>query len=52
VSKAFQGGETGPLLVRLKQNFAQVRHVKPKASRAESSELYLLATGFRGRPGA
>jgi 23S rRNA (uridine2552-2'-O)-methyltransferase len=49
VSKAFQGGETGALLARLKQNFAQVRHVKPKASRAESSELYLLATGFKGR---
>ncbi len=51
VTKAFQGGETGPLLARLKQNFAHVRHVKPKASRAESSELYLLATGFKGRPG-
>jgi 23S rRNA (uridine2552-2'-O)-methyltransferase len=49
VTKAFQGGETGPLLTRLKQNFAHVRHVKPKASRAESSELYLLATGFKGR---
>jgi 23S rRNA (uridine2552-2'-O)-methyltransferase len=52
VTKAFQGGETGPLLSRLKQNFAHVRHVKPKASRAESSELYLLATGFKGRPPA
>jgi len=49
VTKAFQGGETGPLLARLKRNFVQVRHVKPKASRAESSELYLLATGFKGR---
>ena len=49
VTKAFQGGETGALLARLKQNFAHVRHVKPKASRAESSELYLLATGFKGR---
>jgi len=52
VTKAFQGGETGGLLARLKQNFANVRHVKPKASRAESSELYLLATGFRGRKGS
>ena len=50
VTKAFQGGETGNLLTLLKQNFAHVRHVKPKASRAESSELYLLATGFKGRP--
>ncbi|MEO8925716.1 MAG: RlmE family RNA methyltransferase [Caulobacteraceae bacterium] len=49
VSKAFQGGETSGLLAVLKQSFAQVRHVKPKASRAESSELYLLATGFKGR---
>jgi 23S rRNA (uridine2552-2'-O)-methyltransferase len=49
VSKAFQGGETGALLARLKRNFTHVRHVKPKASRAESSELYLLATGFKGR---
>jgi 23S rRNA (uridine2552-2'-O)-methyltransferase len=49
ISKAFQGGETGALLARLKRNFTHVRHVKPKASRAESSELYLLATGFKGR---
>jgi 23S rRNA (uridine2552-2'-O)-methyltransferase len=49
VSKAFQGGETAGLLTLLKTNFATVRHVKPKASRAESSELYLLATGFKGR---
>ena len=52
VTKAFQGGETGALLTLLKQNFTQVRHVKPKASRAQSSELYLLATGFKGRPPA
>ena len=49
VSKAFQGGETAGLLALLKANFTHVRHVKPKASRAESSELYLLATGFKGR---
>jgi 23S rRNA (uridine2552-2'-O)-methyltransferase len=49
ITKAFQGGETGPLLARLKHNFAQVRHVKPKASRSESSELYLVSTGFKGR---
>ena len=52
VTKAFQGGETGALLTLLKRNFASVRHVKPNASRAESSELYLLATGFKGRPPA
>ena len=49
VSKAFQGGETAGLLKLLKANFEAVRHVKPKASRAESSELYLVATGFKGR---
>jgi 23S rRNA (uridine2552-2'-O)-methyltransferase len=49
VTKAFQGGETSGLLTTLKLNFSDVRHVKPKASRAESSELYLLARGFRGR---
>jgi len=48
VSKAFQGGETASILKLLKAHFAEVRHVKPKASRAESSELYLVATGFRG----
>ena len=50
LTKAFQGGETADLLALLKANFARVRHVKPKASRAESSELYLLAQDFKGRP--
>ena len=49
ISKAFQGGETGVLLADLKRHFAEVRHVKPKASRLQSSELYLLARGFKGR---
>lgn len=49
VSKAFQGGETSVLLADLKRHFAEVRHVKPRASRTDSSELYLLAKGFRGR---
>jgi 23S rRNA (uridine2552-2'-O)-methyltransferase len=47
VTKAFQGGETADLLRLLKSRFDDVRHVKPKASRAESAELYLVATGFR-----
>jgi 23S rRNA (uridine2552-2'-O)-methyltransferase len=46
--KLFQGGETVHLLNDLKRDFATVRHVKPAASRAGSSELYVLATGFRG----
>jgi 23S rRNA (uridine2552-2'-O)-methyltransferase len=31
----------------LKRDFASVKHVKPAASRADSAELYVLATGFR-----
>jgi 23S rRNA (uridine2552-2'-O)-methyltransferase len=50
VAKVFQGGTEGALLADLKRDFATVRHVKPAASRADSSELYVLATGFRGRP--
>jgi 23S rRNA (uridine2552-2'-O)-methyltransferase len=49
LAKVLQGGAEGELLARLKREFAMVRHVKPKASRADSAELYLLATGFRGR---
>jgi 23S rRNA (uridine2552-2'-O)-methyltransferase len=48
LAKVLQGGAQGELLARLKREFASVRHVKPKASRANSAELYLLATGFRG----
>jgi 23S rRNA (uridine2552-2'-O)-methyltransferase len=46
VGKVFQGGATNELLIRVKQHFASVQHVKPPASRAESVELYLVATGF------
>jgi 23S rRNA (uridine2552-2'-O)-methyltransferase len=49
LAKVFQGGTEGELLARLKRDFAAVRHVKPQASRAGSSELYVLATGFRGK---
>jgi 23S rRNA (uridine2552-2'-O)-methyltransferase len=49
IAKVFQGGTEGDLLQSLKKNFATVRHVKPAASRADSAELYVLATGFRGR---
>ncbi len=47
VVKLFQGGAEASLLAPLKQRFAAVRHAKPPASRAESRELYLVATGFR-----
>jgi 23S rRNA (uridine2552-2'-O)-methyltransferase len=49
LAKVIQGGTENALLSRLKREFATVRHVKPQASRADSSELYVLATGFRGR---
>src|SRR4051812_34645141 len=49
LAKALQGGTESALLGELKRDFAAVRHVKPQASRADSSELYLLATGFRGK---
>jgi 23S rRNA (uridine2552-2'-O)-methyltransferase len=48
VGKVFQGGASGALLARVKSLFREVKHVKPPASRAESVELYLVATGFRG----
>jgi 23S rRNA (uridine2552-2'-O)-methyltransferase len=47
LSKLFQGGETSEIINLLKKRFAVVRHVKPAASRADSAELYVLATGFR-----
>jgi 23S rRNA (uridine2552-2'-O)-methyltransferase len=46
--KVLQGGTETGLLAALKHDFAAVRHLKPPASRADSAELYLLATGFRG----
>jgi 23S rRNA (uridine2552-2'-O)-methyltransferase len=48
LTKLFQGGETAAIVTALKRDFAMVRHVKPAASRADSAELYVLATGFRG----
>ena len=48
VCKVFQGGTERELLDLLKHQFKTVRHVKPPASRKGSSELYVMATGFRG----
>lgn len=48
LAKVFQGGSEKSLLDVLKRDFTTVRHIKPKASRSESPELYVLATGFRG----
>ena len=47
LAKVLQGGTETSLLAALKRDFRQVKHVKPPASRADSAELYLLATGFR-----
>jgi 23S rRNA (uridine2552-2'-O)-methyltransferase len=51
LAKVFQGGATGELLVQLKRDFTTVRHAKPPASRSESAEMYVVATGFRGVSG-
>ncbi|MGA7371392.1 MAG: RlmE family RNA methyltransferase [Methyloceanibacter sp.] len=48
LAKVFQGGAGNELVARLKRSFAKVQHVKPKASRPESPEVYVLASGFRG----
>lgn len=47
VTKVFQGGSEQQMLDSMKKAFTSVRHVKPPASRKESSELYVVATGFR-----
>jgi 23S rRNA (uridine2552-2'-O)-methyltransferase len=49
VAKVLQGGTESTILADLKRDFTVVRHVKPAASRSDSAELYVLATGFRGR---
>lgn len=50
VAKVFQGGSEKAMLEALKRHFAQVKHAKPPASRKDSSELYVVAMGFKGRP--
>lgn len=47
VAKVLQGGTEGELLTLLKQRFEKVAHIKPPASRADSAEMYVVATGFR-----
>ena len=48
LAKVIQGGTEGSLLAALKRDYKSVKHIKPPASRSDSAELYLLATGFRG----
>jgi 23S rRNA (uridine2552-2'-O)-methyltransferase len=49
VAKVLQGGSERTLLETMRRNFAKVAHVKPPASRKDSAELYVVATGFRGQ---
>jgi 23S rRNA (uridine2552-2'-O)-methyltransferase len=50
VAKVFQSGADAELLAQLKRDFSSVKHVKPASSRQDSSERYVLATGFRRQP--
>ena len=52
LAKTFQSGADAELMTQLKRDYASVRHVKPASSRQDSSERYVLATGFRGEPKA
>jgi 23S rRNA (uridine2552-2'-O)-methyltransferase len=46
--KVFQGGTERGLLDLLKKDYSVVRHIKPPASRSNSAEMYVFASGFRG----
>ena len=48
LAKTFQSGADAELMTQLKRDYTSVRHVKPASSRQDSSERYVLATGFRG----
>lgn len=50
VAKVFQGGTQGDLLAQMKKDFTTVKHIKPPASRKESAEQYVIASGFRREP--
>ena len=47
LAKVFQGGAENTLMAQMRQDFETTKHIKPKASRADSSEQYVVATGFR-----
>jgi 23S rRNA (uridine2552-2'-O)-methyltransferase len=51
VAKVFQSGADATLMTQLKRDFTTVKHVKPASSRKDSSERYVMATGFRGVQG-
>lgn len=47
IAKVFQGGAEKDLLAKMRKDFTVVKHAKPKASRSDSSEIYVVAMGFR-----
>ena len=47
IAKVRQGGAQDTLLAQMKKDFKTVKHIKPPASRKESSETYVIALGFR-----
>lgn len=51
VCKVLKGGTENGLLTQMKQHFDTVKHAKPSASRKDSAESYVVATGFRGAEG-
>ena len=48
VAKSFTGGTTNELLKQIKERFENVHHIKPPASRKDSVEMFIVATGFKG----
>lgn len=48
VAKSFTGGTTNELLKQIKEHFDEVHHIKPPASRKDSVEMFIVATGFKG----
>ena len=50
VAKVLAGGADNQLVAEMKRHFTAVKHAKPPASRKDSSEWYVVAQGFKGRP--
>jgi len=48
IAKVLQGGTENEMLAQMKRHFKTVRHAKPPASRSDSAEMYVVATGYRG----
>jgi len=48
VTKLFDGGETPSFVAEVRRHFGKLRRIKPDATRKQSVELFVVATGFRG----